>query len=251
MDTELAENLDEQAFRQTLQMQFAQRLNLALDKCEAVPAQGRGRVEAVAAYLGVSISTAQRLLSGTVLPEAHRLAKIADKLGVTTDYLLGSASLEEARRNVRERLGQVVPVTEQHYVTIPILNPDESWRDEAYFHVPRSHIARFIQPVGSAALIVMRGDSMAPTACNGELMLILASPCLSPQPLAEGLYPLRYRGGTEWTLRRLQAVSGGQYRVSCDNPAYPPELVPCRELAEDGGYEWTIGGILRTILKRY
>ena len=241
----------EQQGRLMLVRLFSLRLNQALERKDAIPRQGRGRIEAAALLLGTSISTTQRMLSGVALPEAHRLVQIADKLDVSIDYLMGRSSLEESDRLLRQRAGKEAVIPEGEYLAIPFLNPDDTPDAERIIYAGRSRIARFIQPVESAAMIRMRGESMAPTILDGEMMLIAYMPYAGDSVLPEGLYPMQNRERSGWTVRRIQPVAGGMYSVMCDNTHYPEVKVPHQALAMNGDYEWAICGRLRTVHKRY
>lgn len=241
----------EHAARMMQVAQFSQRLQQALERSGLVPKQGRGRIDATASLLETSISTTQRMLSGVAMPEAHRLARISEKLGVTIDFLLGLATLEESDRLMRQRAGQEILIPEAEYLAIPILNPGDDPEAERYIYAGRSRVARFIQPVEAAAMIMMKGESMAPTLLDGELILIARQPYTGGPILAEGLYPLYSKERQDWTVRRIQPVAGGMYALTCDNAHYPPVTIPQHALTVSGDYEWSVGGRLRTVLKRY
>lgn len=74
-------------------------------------------------------------------------------------------------------------------------------------------------------LIAVRCDSdvMAPTFSNGQTVLVN----MQSDKAADGVYLVQFGGRSHF--RRIQHLSDGSLRVSCDNPAYAPEVVPAAD----------------------
>lgn len=66
---------------------FSERLNSALDQI-GVPPKGRGRQGRVAKMFDVSQKGARKWLEGEAIPKTSRLREMAEKLGVSTEWLL-------------------------------------------------------------------------------------------------------------------------------------------------------------------
>ena len=248
----LSDEQRERALKLDLQLRFSERLNELLNAIPSIPRQGKGRIEAAARLLGTSVSTTHRMLTGSVLPEAHRLLWIAECLGVALDYLLGNVSANVSKMVVKSKHGEDCTIDDDHYVVVPILNPDKVLEGEANFYVPRRHLSRFIDEKETAVLIQMQGECMAPTLQHGELLMIGLEPLQeSEDMLSDGLYPLCSRGGKTWTVRRLIPVLKGSYLITCDNAHYPAQQATHQALSEQGSYDWKIGGKVKTLLKRY
>lgn len=66
---------------------FSRRLSETLDGNELIP-RGRGRRQAVAKRLKVSVESVRKWLSGEAIPDQAHLALLAGWLGVSADWLL-------------------------------------------------------------------------------------------------------------------------------------------------------------------
>ena len=83
--------------------------------------------------------------------------------------------------------------------------------------------------------VVVRGDSMAPTLADGDLILV--DHAAADRPLADGIHVLRRDGAL--LVKRLSREVAGGWIVASDNPAVPDEHgVPARALAIVGRVAW-------------
>lgn len=77
-------------------------------------------------------------------------------------------------------------------------------------------------------LIRVSGDSMEPTLRAGDVILVDHR---ASRPDREGIYILRM--GDMLLVKRLQALPGGQVKVTSDNPAFDPWLLNIQEIGAD------------------
>ena len=70
-------------------------------------------------------------------------------------------------------------------------------------------------------MLKVDGDSMEPSLRTGELVMVDRS--ASGRGIAPGIWVFSVRGAL--SIKRLQALPSGQFRVLSDNPAYEPYTV--------------------------
>lgn len=72
---------------------------------------------------------------------------------------------------------------------------------------------------GDLVAVRVAGDVMAPTLPEGQVVLVN----LHDESQVDGVYLVEYSSGAQF--RRVQHLLDGSLRLSCDNPAYAPEIV--------------------------
>ena len=85
-------------------------------------------------------------------------------------------------------------------------------------------------------LIRVSGDSMEPTLRAGDVILVNRQAC---KPDREGIYILRV--GDMLLVKRLQALPGGQVKVTSDNAAFDPWTI---NLADQGADVIIVGRVV-------
>lgn len=160
---------------------------------------------------GINRGDLSHYIHGDNVPGAAKLAKIADALGVSADWLLGKEEISDARLTKDELskvpvLGSVaagVPIYAQEDVIGSVLVDD---------------------PEGMFALRV-KGDSMSPRIMDGDLVIVRAQDSAEDGDLVIALV------GDSATCKVLKRSSWGVSLVPF-NPAFSP-LVYGREEAEE------------------
>lgn len=147
--------------------------------------------------------TVAKYETGQVEPGALALSRIADALGVSVDELLcRTEKLPPFLPMVRN----AVPIVGEIACGTPITAEQNI---EGYAELPDGVTADFA--------LKCKGDSMAPTFSDGDLVLIRQQPEVEPgQIAAVGI-------GGEATLKRVYRNGAGLVLVA-DNPAYPPQV---------------------------
>lgn len=201
---------------------FSDRLNKALDDAGFSP-KGEGRQLAVAKAFGVSQKGARKWLEAEAIPHTKRLAKIAEKLGTTVEWLLtgrgtpGIVAVGDTRGeyhtndfafvplfDVRAAAGSGKLVTSEHIVDTLAFRADflrhelNAGKDDLY-------------------LIHVEGDSMEPTLRAGDVILVDHRRSL---PDREGIYVIRMDDAL--LVKRIQLQPGGRIVAASDNDNYKP-----------------------------
>lgn len=197
---------------------FSARLNEALDDMGYSP-KGEGRQNAVGKAFGVSQKGARKWLEGEAIPHTKRLAKIADKLGTTVEWLLtgkgskGLVTIGENKTgasdfslvplyNVKAAAGTGAIVTNERIVDTLAFRADflrhelNAGKDDLY-------------------LIHVEGDSMEPTLRAGDVILVDHR---RSQPDREGIYVIRMDDAL--LVKRIQLQPGGKVLATSDNTNY-------------------------------
>ncbi len=172
----------------------------------------------LAEIVGVSTTSLYYIEKGINIPSSTLVAKIAEALGVTTDYLLG---LTDDPRPITERAGmkplkgKIIPVFDGAAAGNGGKYPDGSSPVE-YIQLPEGVMGEFG--------VKVYGDSMMPEIVDGDIVVvdrrleirnndrvvvILEDPhCLEPCAV----------------VKIYKEVNGSKYLISL-NPAYPPILL--------------------------
>ncbi len=120
----------------------------------------------------------------------------------------------------------------------PSAGPGSAEEDERALDTlgfPPAFLRRLGAQPDRVSAVVVRGDSMAPTLADGDLILV--DHAAADRPLADGIHVLR-RDGALLVKRLAREVAGG-WTVASDNPAVPDEHgVPARALAVVGRVAW-------------
>lgn len=147
-------------------------------------------------------------------PSTIRLARVAEKLNVSLTYLVGQEEANDTGPTADNSL----------YVTLSTLSVEngaiitsETEGEPYYFH--RTWISdRLSTKPNNIRLLFVEGDSMEPSLCHGDMVLLDLTKN-SPSP--PGIFVLF--DGMGLTIKRLELISGSDtpmVRISSDNPQY-------------------------------
>lgn len=148
---------------------FSERLNTALDSKE-VPPKGSGRQYAVAKMFNVSQKGARRWLEAEAFPDTKRLPAIADKLGVSVEWLMCGTG-----HPLRE---QTVEIGQEPTTKIPLLAWDKfhTWIENKQNNTIQNYLENILLsgvPAGKNSFAIrMKGSSMEPIFPEGTVLII-------------------------------------------------------------------------------
>lgn len=174
----------------------------------------------LAQQLRISRSTIGMYESGSREPDFETLELIADYFNVDTDYLLG-----------RTNKTTYIPTPKNPYhkgVTINVLGrvaagiPIDAITDI----VDTEEISEEMAKTGEFFGLKIKGDSMTPTICNGDIVIV------RQQDDAEtGDIVIATINGDEATCKRLRKYQGGIELISI-NPGFKPFEFTNKEILE-------------------
>lgn len=109
-----------------------------------------------------------------------------------------------------------------HLVQLPFLDvEDVELRENESWYVARGWLGLHGLAADATVAVRVKGDAMEPSLSEGQIVLIDLE-----EQKADGVYLVQFGGAGAARFRRLQNLADGSVRVSCDNPAYAPEVVP-------------------------
>ena len=101
--------------------------------------------------------------------------------------------------------------------------------------LPAAYLRSIGGQPGQVSAVTVRGDSMAPTLADGDLILVDHG--AASRPLVDGIHVLRQDGAL--IVKRLAREVGGRWSVASDNPAVPDQTgVATTTLAIVGRVLW-------------
>lgn len=228
---------------------FSARLNQALDANE-IPPKSQGRQTVVGKMFGVSQKGARKWLEAEAIPETKRLPQIADRLGVSVEWLLtgnhprDSIACEVIVPTLPAPPGSRVLAWEAlsdlpasgRYVTVPHFDvrlsagdgASAEWMDhpdnEPMVLPLRMFQSRGVRPEDVRGLYVA-GSSMEPTLLDGDTVLIDTS---RTEVQDDAIFAVLYQG--ELYIKRLFRLPGG-VELRSDNPRHPSPQARGSDLA--------------------
>lgn len=183
-------------------------LHLTFDpsRVESLCAQKGITMNELAQAIGVKPALLDRMLSPGAIPSGSYLAKIADALGCSIDYLMsrddGAHPLPSNVRSIQSLHRQVIPVIGEVAAGEPIYAPEE--------------LGVYVDsPVDADAAMTVKGDSMSPGYQDGDIVYIKCRP-----DVQEGMIAVVFLDD-EAVIKRVYKRSTGLTLVS-DNSAYSP-----------------------------
>jgi phage repressor protein C with HTH and peptisase S24 domain len=168
----------------------------------------------LAKQAGVKTSFLYDILNGkSVNPSTLLLARVAEVLGVSINYLIGG---KDERNNAASAIS---------YVTIPTLTVSENGKtqripsDETPYHFERSWIEKTLKAdPENLCILPAPGDGMSPTLSAGDILLIDTS---RKKPSPPGIFVIS--DGFSPVPKRLEYTSQGKsarIRIASDNAKY-------------------------------
>ncbi|WP_075780055.1 LexA family transcriptional regulator [Marinitoga sp. 1137] len=175
-------------------------------------------IEKLAQMVGVSHSTISRIESGQE-PRAINLAKIAEALEVSLDYLMGLRTLED----VKDAEKVTIEDMQFNLKKIPILgeisagngiDPIENIIDVIY--IPEKRNVDFA--------LMVRGDSMLPKFKPGDLALVVKTPVLENGEI--GIIAIN----SDQAVIKKYYNYGDKIQLVSLNPEYEPIIISGEEM---------------------
>ncbi len=180
----------------------------------------------------------------TSSPRKNDMAAVAAALGVQSGWLEtgegeeGPVQTGKSGRYLRNRALHNQGVHEQivryredgDLVHLPIYEPKPSAGRGNHVHLEAAagdlaFSKTYLRELGvvpqAGCLLQVDGDSMEPALRNGELVLVDRG--AAAKPFATGIWVFSIRDAL--SIKRVQALPSGQFRILSDNPAYEPYTV--------------------------
>lgn len=169
-------------------------------------------------------------------PSSIKLARVAESLGVSLTYLAGTSD------SPVEGYQFSLPSQFQDYVNVPrifledgVLVTREDAMENAHFRKDWIKKKLGVLPV-DLRLLTISGDSMMPTLCNGDVILVDTT---KKHPSPPGIFILS--DGMGLVAKRLELLahpSQPKLRVICDNAHYSTYESPLSEANILGRVVW-------------
>ena len=207
------------------------RLRIAMDRV-----QTNARELAENAQVGRSF--VYDILSGKSLnPTTQKLAAVAETLGVSLSYLLygeeswGGGRREEASHAASDRVSIASLTTEPSASGTSLVSREIEDRP---FSFRRNWIEDKLRATpGDLRIVDVRGDSMAPTLAEGDVVLV---DLREQSPSPPGVFVLF--DGFGLVVKRLELQADGLVRLISDNPQYAPYIRALNETNVIGRVVW-------------
>ena len=165
-------------------------------------------VEVVAARAGVSVATIYRYEAGEISNmRADRIKPIADALNTTPGELMGWNDLPDEVSAVKDLPVKRIPMIGEAAAGVPILAEQD-------YETRINPCA----PVDADYSVTVRGDSMAPTYLDGDVVFIREQPEVDDGCVAVVLVD------DSAAVKHVVRAKDGLLLIS-DNPNYPPMLM--------------------------
>lgn len=180
--------------------------------------------EAIAVKMGISRAAVAQWEADTTVPEASKFARLAEILGVSTDWLLTGHEFQgvsDPQTGRYEHNTEPAPELRR----LPIVSWVQAGRGQeaADPHPPGdgdgiAHTTKRLGP--NAYALRIRGDSMEPRFHDGDIIVI--DPAVQPR---HGSYVVvRFEDRQEATFKQLMVDAGRKYLKPL-NPRYPIEEI--------------------------
>lgn len=157
---------------------------------------------------GISKGALSSYISGKYIPKQNNIYKIAKALNVNEAWLMGADVPMERNLALSSRKGVVIKVLGRVAAGIPI----EAVEDI----IDTEEIAEEMARTGEFFGLQIKGDSMTPVICNGDIVIV------RQQNHAEnGDVVIASIDGTDAVCKRLRKYNTGIELIS-NNPSYAP-----------------------------
>lgn len=164
----------------------------------------------LADILNVNKGTVSRWEQSKFEPSIVTMQEMSKILGKPIQYFLSDSFVEE----MREIKGDTayIPILGEIACGRPILATENV---EEYREVPKRYL-----PKGEVFILRAKGDSMFPTICEGDEVLVRCQPDVNDNEIGVALLD----EDNEATLKRIKHV-GDSVMLIGDNPAYQPIIM--------------------------
>lgn len=167
---------------------------------------------------GIPKSAMSQYLSGAFVPKQERLYALAKALHVNEGWLMGYDIAETPLRETHRQKGIKIPVLGFVRAGIPVEAVEEILD---YEEIREDMAAR-----GEFFGLKIKGDSMEPRICEGDVVIVRQQPDVESGDIAVVLV-----NGDEATVKRLMKQDGGLL-LQPFNPAYPPLFYSWNDVEE-------------------
>ncbi len=177
--------------------------------------------------LGVTRETVSNWGTGKSRPPMIEIAKLADQMGISMDWVVGAWAQLKAKENA--------VANQDDFALVKELDVLASAGAGALNHESQTGLVSFrrdwlrdrgINP-NAATVISAWGDSMEPTIRSGDTLLVDNS---IDRIRDEGIYVLVVNGLT--LVKRLMMKTNGDLKLSSDNPQYDSETIKKKDLSD-------------------
>jgi len=178
----------------------------------------------IADYLGVQEATVQRYESGDIKNIKHdtvlRLSKI---LRCDPAYLMGWTDSSKGEYNTKSKVVRI-PVYGKIAAGVPIeeIEDIDDWEEIDY---PNGNNNNYIA-------LRIRGDSMEPRICEGDVIIIRLQQTIENGELAAVRVNDGNTDGVDATCKRVKYTSDGGIMLISTNPDYPPVYYSKKDIKE-------------------
>lgn len=165
----------------------------------------------LAKRIGVSRSAVSMWETGASQPDHGMLLKLSEVLGVSLDELLGNTNSPSSPQGIK------IPVLG----TVPAGIPLEAIEEVLDYEEITEDMARN----GKYIALQIKGDSMLPTICNGDVVIVRLQP-----DVESGETAIVMVNGDDATCKKVVKHTSGITLVP-NNPAYDPRFFTNEEIS--------------------
>jgi len=169
----------------------------------------------VASKLGVDRSTYTKYETGQSEPNFEILQKIAGLFGVSTDFILNADVNEKPHMHK----GVMIPVLGEVAAGIPIETVENILDYE--------EISKEMAAKGDHFGLRLRGDSMAPRMCEGDVVIVRKQSDANTGDIAVVLV-----NGDSATVKNIRKEPGGLWLIPNNPAAFQPKFFTCEECTQ-------------------
>ena len=217
------------------------------DRIRELAADKGLNIKDFSAFLDVSERTIQNYLAGISLPNGRFLTDVAEKTGASPAWILvgqGPKYLGGSHQNMHQS-------SDADFVSVPRYAVEASAGDgllpgeeetTGFYAFNRKWLARRGLSPANLAVISVRGDSMEPKLCSGDLILIDRA----QRQIADGL-AFVVRLGTDLLVKHVQRLGPDSISLISANKLYPPREIALSALGDQAGQIEVVGRVVASM----
>ena len=217
------------------------------DRIRELAADKGLNIKDFSAFLDVSERTIQNYLAGISLPNGRFLTDVAEKTGASPAWILvgrGPKYLGGGHQNMHQP-------SDADFISVPRYAVEASAGDGAlpgdeettgFYAFNRKWLARRGLSPANLAVISVRGDSMEPKLCSGDLILIDRA----QRQIADGL-AFVVRLGTDLLVKHVQRLGPDSISLISANKLYPPCEIALSALGDQAGQIEVVGRVVASM----
>ena len=217
------------------------------DRIRELAADKGLNIKDFSAFLDVSERTIQNYLAGISLPNGRFLTDVAEKTGASPAWILvgqGPKYMGDTHQNLH-------PPGDVDFISVPRYAVEASAGDGSlpgdeettgFYAFNRKWLARRGLSPANLAVISVRGDSMEPKLCSGDLILIDRA----QRQIADGL-AFVVRLGTDLLVKHVQRLGPDSISLISANKLYPPREIALSALGDQAGQIEVVGRVVASM----